>query len=171
MMGKINVFLIGPMGAGKTSVGQALAAQLNLNYYDTDQVIQERSGADIPWIFDVEGERGYRDREARIIDELSKKEGVLLATGGGAVLYESNRQVLAKRGTVIYLHVSIDKQVDRTKRTDHRPLLKGQKNPRVILEELSKERNPLYKSIADYTYNTDDKTVKQVVAMILNDLQ
>lgn len=171
MINQTNIFLIGPMGAGKTSVGKVLADELSMEYYDTDQIIKERAGANIQWIFDVEGERGYREREAKIIDELTKKQGILLATGGGAILYESNRQALAKHGTVIYLYVSVDQQVERTKRTDHRPLLKDQQNPRGILEELRKVRGPLYEGIADYTYDTDDKTVKEVVTAILNDIR
>lgn len=168
---KKNLFLVGPMGAGKTSVGRALAQELELEYYDTDQEIQDRTGADIPWIFDIEGEKGFRDREAAVVDELTQKKGIILSTGGGAILRKESREAMSKRGLVIYLHVSFDQQVKRTHRTGHRPLLQRSKDTRATLEKLREEREPLYEEIADLTYNTDDKTVQDIVTEILKDVR
>ena len=149
-----RVFLVGPMGAGKTTIGRLLAQQLKLAFVDSDREIEERTGADIPWIFDVEGEEGFRDREQQVIDELTQREGVLLATGGGAVLRRENRRALAARGFVIYLHTTVEQQLARTNRDRHRPLLQGD-DPEAILRELMALRDPLYREIADYVAETD----------------
>src|SRR5262245_40116904 len=118
-----NIFLIGPMGAGKTSVGKLLAKILNYEFLDSDQVIEEQTGADIPWIFDIEGEEGCRNREMKVIDQLTRKTDIVLATGGGVVLREENRRNLAARGIVFYLSVGVDEQVLRTDRSHNRPLI------------------------------------------------
>jgi shikimate kinase len=161
-----NIFLIGPMGAGKTSVGKLLAKILDFEFYDSDQAIEEQSGANIPWIFDVEGEQGFRKREIIAIDQLTKKKNIVLATGGGVVIKSENRKHLAARGTVFYLKVSVEEQISRTYRSKNRPLILN-KNAREIFESLKKEREPLYIELADYTINTDHGSVKGVVDAIM----
>jgi shikimate kinase len=157
------------MGAGKTTIGRLLAHQLKLAFVDSDKEIEERTGADIPWIFDVEGEEGFRDREQQIIDELTQREGVLLATGGGAILRSENRRALSSRGFVIYLHTTVEQQVARTNRDRHRPLLQGG-DPEAILRELSAIRDPLYREIADYVAETDGGGARTVAQNITREL-
>lgn len=162
-----SVFLIGPMGAGKTTVGRKLAEQLGCSFFDSDHCIEERCGADIPWIFDIEGEAGFRQREIQIIDELSQKQGIVLSTGGGAILHVENRQHLAARGTVVYLRASINQQLKRTYKDKNRPLLQTA-DPKKTLVRLFKERDPLYQSIADLIIETDGKTSKRVLKMTMD---
>ena len=166
MAEKRNIFLIGPMGAGKSTIGRQLAQMLGMEFMDSDSVIEERAGADIDWIFDVEGEAGFRKREERIIDELTQGQGVVLSTGGGSILSKDNRNVLSARGIVIYLETTIDKQFERTQRDKKRPLLQND-DPRKTLEELAKIRNPLYEEIADITLQTDDQAAKLVATNII----
>lgn len=163
-----NVFLVGPMGAGKSTIGRLLASELRLEFKDTDKEIEDRSGVDIPWIFDMEGEEGFRDREAAMLDELSQLDKILLATGGGVVLKPESRTILASRGRVVYLKASVDEQVRRTSRDTKRPLL-SQENPREVLTELMNLRHPFYEEIADYVIDTDNRSPK-VVAMELSQL-
>ena len=170
MKNKRNIFLVGPMGAGKSSIGKQLAQQLKMEFVDTDRVIEERTGADIDWIFDLEGEEGFRIREEGIIEELTAMQGIVLATGGGAVISAKNRTLLAARGTVIYLETSIEQQLERTKRDKKRPLLQKTDDPRKIFEDLRSFREPLYNEISDYTYSTDSSTVKAVARYILDGL-
>ena len=166
MAEKRNIFLIGPMGAGKSTIGRQLAQMLGMEFMDSDSVIEERAGADIDWIFDVEGEAGFRKREERIINELTQGQGVVLSTGGGYILSKDNRNVLSARGIVIYLETTIDKQFERTQRDKKRPLLQND-DPRKTLEELAKIRNPLYEEIADITLQTDDQAAKLVATNII----
>ncbi|MDU4464578.1 shikimate kinase AroK [Haemophilus parahaemolyticus] len=166
MAEKRNIFLIGPMGAGKSTIGRQVAQMLGMEFMDSDSVIEERAGADIDWIFDVEGEAGFRKREERIINELTQGQGVVLSTGGGSILSKDNRNVLSARGIVIYLETTIDKQFERTQRDKKRPLLQND-DPRKTLEELAKIRNPLYEEIADITLQTDDQTAKLVATNII----
>lgn len=170
MKNKRNIFLVGPMGAGKSSIGKQLASQLKMEFVDTDRVIEERTGADIDWIFDLEGEEGFRLREEGIIEELSSMQGIVLATGGGAVISAKNRSMLAARGTVVYLETSIEQQLERTRRDKKRPLLQTKDDPRKIFEDLRDIRDPLYNEIADYTFSTDRSTVKAVARFILDGL-
>lgn len=165
-----NVFLIGPMGAGKTSVGKLLAKILRFEFYDSDQEIEELTGADIPWIFDIEGEAGFRKREMKVIDQLTKKSGIVLATGGGVVLSSENRKNLSSRGAVFYLSVCVDEQVRRTYRSRNRPLILNQ-NLHEIFERLKKEREPLYLEAADYVIDTNHGSVKTIVEMILQHIK
>ena len=142
-----RVFLVGPMGAGKSTIGRLLSKELSLPFKDTDHEIEERTGADIPWIFDMEGEEGFRDRETAVIDELTQLPEVVLATGGGAILRKQNRQFLASRGTVVYL--SSQPYFAHTHRRDkNRPLIQ-QDDPRAVLEALLAVRDPLYRASAD----------------------
>jgi shikimate kinase len=153
------------MGAGKTTIGRLLAHKLKLEFVDSDQEIEERTGANIPWIFDVEGEEGFRDREQRVIAELTQRAGILLATGGGAILRPENRLALAGRGIVIYLYTSLEQQIERTGRDRNRPLLQGV-DPAETLRNLMAVRDPLYREIADYVIETDGLTARHVAQSI-----
>ena len=164
-----NLFLVGPMGAGKSAVGRQLARLLHLEFVDSDEEIEARTGVDIPFIFEKEGEAGFRKREARVIDDLSKRDGVVLATGGGAIMDPQNRNHLGARGFVIYLHTSVDQQLSRTRRGRERPLL-ADDDPRAVLESLMASREPLYREIADLTVDTDGRKVRAVANEILDRL-
>ena len=161
MSGKQNIFLIGPMGSGKTAVGRYLARALDYPFIDSDQEIEQRTGADIPLIFEREGEAGFRLREREVIGELTARAPLVLATGGGAVLDPRNRSDLCARGWVVYLETSVAQQAERAGRTRHRPLLHGT-DPQQRLAELLREREPLYRAIADLVVPTDHKRVPAV---------
>ncbi len=168
MAEKRNIFLIGPMGAGKSTIGRQLAQNLGMSFYDSDDEIVARSGVDIDWIFDLEGEEGFRARETKILTDLTSKQGVVLSTGGGAVVSKENRNMLSARGIVVYLETSIEKQLERTYRDKKRPLLQTE-DPQKALSELAEIRNPLYKEIADITIETDEQGAK-TTAMLIEDL-
>ena len=155
MAEKRNIFLVGPMGAGKSTIGRQLAQLLNMDFVDTDAEIEERAGADIGWIFDVEGEEGFR-------------KGIVLSTGGGAVLSKDNRNHLSARGIVIYLETTVDKQYQRTQRDKKRPLLQDVTDQRQVLEDLAKVRNPLYEEVADITLPTDEQSAKVMATQIID---
>ncbi|MFF7061745.1 shikimate kinase AroK [Pseudomonas sp. NPDC008258] len=165
-----NLILVGPMGAGKSTIGRLLAKELRLLFKDSDKEIELRCGANIPWIFDKEGEPGFRDREQAMIAELCELDGVVLATGGGAVMREANRQALHQGGRVIYLHASVEQQVGRTARDRNRPLLRTA-NPEATLRALLEARDPLYREIADVVVETDERPPRMVVIDILERLQ
>ena len=156
-----NIFLIGPMGAGKSTIGRLLAADLRLEFKDTDKEIESRSGVDIPWIFDMEGEAGFRQRETAILREMVKLNNILLATGGGIILSAENRHLLANHGRVVYLKTSVDEQLRRVGRDKNRPLLQ-QGDPLNTLTELMAVREPLYQEIADYVIDTGQRNAKTV---------
>lgn len=157
------------MGAGKSTIGRLLAKELRMPFKDSDKEIEQRTGADIPWIFDVEGEQGFREREQAIIAELCDLDGVVLATGGGAVLREANRVSLKGGGQVIYLFTSIEQQLGRTSRDRNRPLLQTS-NPEQVLVDLMSVRDPLYREIADLIIETDERPPRIVVQEILERL-
>jgi len=161
-----NIFLVGPMGAGKSAVGRQLAKSLHLTFMDSDDEIESRTGVDIAFIFEKEGEAGFRKREAAAIDDLTKIDGVVLATGGGAVLDPQSRSRLGGRGFVIYLYTSVDQQVARTSKGRERPLLENG-DPREILDKLLQERDPLYREIADLIVQTDARKVRSVASEII----
>lgn len=161
-MKRHSVFLIGPMGAGKSTIGRLLSAELQCDFVDSDKEIEQRCGADIPWIFDMEGEEGFREREEQVIDELTQQSGIVLATGGGAVMRDINRNHLGARGTVVYLRTSVAQQLSRTEKDKNRPLLQKE-NPEQILRDLFSVRDPLYREIADITIETDQRNPKWVV--------
>lgn len=161
-----NIFLIGPMGAGKTSVGRYLAKQLQKDFYDSDEEIETKTGVSLSWVFDLEGMAGYRQRELRVIDELSQLAGIVLSTGGGCVETAEVRDYLKQRGTVIYMEVSLDTQLKRLKKDKKRPQLQGE-NPQEVLIRLWEEREPHYENIADFTVSTDKRSVWDVCDDIL----
>lgn len=165
-----NVILVGPMGAGKSTIGRLLAKELRFPFKDSDKEIEQRTGADIPWIFDVEGEQGFRDREQAMLAELCDLGGVVLATGGGAVLRPENRQALRAGGRVVYLYTSVAQQLDRTARDRNRPLLRTS-DPGAVLRGLMEIRDPLYREIADIIVETDERPPRMVVQEILERLQ
>lgn len=171
MLGKTqNLFLIGPIGAGKTTIGRYLARALDRKFFDTDQEVEERTGVDLNWIFDMEGEEGFRERETVLIEELTQETAVVLSTGGGSILREENRHVLAARGLVVYLQVSIEQQLERTLRDTKRPILQ-QGDKQEVLEKILREREPLYEEIADLTFPTDNRTVRSVAETILRQIR
>ena len=157
------------MGAGKSTIGRLLAKELHLPFKDSDKEIEVRTGANIPWIFDKEGEPGFRDRETAMIVELCHENGIVLATGGGAVMRPENRQALRNGGRVVYLHATIEQQVARTSRDRNRPLLRNA-NPEKILRDLLAVRDPLYREIADLVVETDERPPRMVVLDILERL-
>lgn len=170
-MAKPNrIFLIGPMGAGKTTIGKQLAQSLGMEFHDSDLEIQQRTGVDIPTIFEYEGEDGFRQREQQVIDDLTQLENVVLATGGGAVLRPQNRQHLSARGIVFYLDCSPEQQFERTYRDRNRPLLQTE-DPLARLRELMQARDPLYRSTADYVIMTENRGASAVANEILDTLR
>ncbi len=170
MMKSRNIFLIGPMGAGKSTIGRQLADLLKMQFHDSDREIEERCGTSIDWIFDIEGEDQFRIREQKMIEELTEKSGIVLATGGGAVLSQKSREKLSARGTVVYLRATIDQQVERTEKDTRRPLLQVEDRREKIIE-LAGEREPLYAEIADLIVDTDAGTVRSVANTIIKMLE
>ncbi|MFO1427065.1 MAG: shikimate kinase AroK [Steroidobacteraceae bacterium] len=170
MLGKQNIFLIGPMGSGKTAVGKQLARLLRMPFVDSDSEIERRTGADIPLIFEKEGEAGFRQRESEVIDDLTRRESIVLSTGGGAILRADNRERLQARGTVVYLETSVTQQAERVREGQSRPLLAGS-DPAAKLAELMAIRAPLYAETADLTVRTDNRRVRAVAEQILRQLR
>lgn len=161
-----NIYLIGLMGAGKTTIGRQLARSLKLPFYDSDKAIEESTGVDIPTIFEFEGEEGFRDREQKMLQQLTKMEGIILATGGGAVLREENRRLLQSNGFIVYLQCSVERILERTRRDTQRPLLQTE-NPKERVEILFMQREPLYLACADFKIDTGVLQSKAVVSAIL----
>jgi len=161
-----NMFLVGPMGAGKSAVGRQIARMLHMSFMDSDDEIEARTGVDIPFIFEKEGEEGFRKRESKVIDDLSRMDGIVLATGGGAIVDPQNRSHLGARGFVVYLHTTVEQQLARTQKGRARPLLENG-DRRKILDELMVERDAMYREIADLTVETDGRKVKAVATEIL----
>lgn len=155
------------MGAGKSTIGRQLARQLHLEFFDSDAEIERRTGADIAWVFELEGEEGFRAREEKVIEELTENTGIVLATGGGSILSKESRNRLSARGIVVYLQTPIEKQLARTQRDKRRPLIAEADDPRAVLEELAEQRNPLYEEIADVVVRTDEQSAKFVVDKII----
>lgn len=166
-----NIFLIGPMGAGKTTIGRHLARELKRSFYDSDRVIEERTGANIPLIFDLEGEEGFRKREQAVIEELTAMDRIVLATGGGAVLREANRRHLRERGVVFYLYSDLASLLERTRKDRNRPLLNGEEPPGQVLQRLLQERDPLYRRTAHHVIDTADSSIRLVIKAIIGRLK
>ncbi|MCE2460715.1 MAG: shikimate kinase AroK [Pseudomonadales bacterium] len=160
-----NVYLVGMMAVGKTTVGRHLASRLDFTFHDTDQVIESRAGADISWIFELEGEERFRDREQQVIEEMTQSERVVLATGGGAVLREANRNLLRDRGIVVYLRSGVDLIIERTRSDRRRPLLQVD-DVRERIETLTTERGPLYESVAHLAITVDRRPPKAIATDI-----
>lgn len=161
-----NIFLVGPMGAGKTTIGRYLARRLKRPFWDSDKELESRTGVDISTIFDYEGEEGFRSRESAVLEALCRKSGIVLATGGGAVLREHNRKLLMGNGLVVYLRVSIETQLARTSRDRSRPLLQTD-DPRTKLEKLKRQRDPLYLEVSDLVMDTDGLGVSIITSRIV----
>jgi len=157
------------MGAGKTTIGRLLSQSLEREFFDSDRVIEENAGADIPWIFDKEGEDGFRRRETHALHELTQEYGaaIVMATGGGAVILDENREILRQGGLVVYLYASVSQQLARTSKSNHRPLLKNG-NPKQILSNLFKIRDPLYREVASLIVETDSRNPKVVANKVLD---
>jgi len=170
MQGMRNVFLVGPMGSGKSAVGRHLARLFRYTFHDSDADIEAKTGVDIAFIFEKEGEAGFRLREKESIERLTRLPCIVLATGGGAVIDADNRRALTERGTVVYLETSIDQQLERTRHGRHRPLLNGT-NPEEKLKELMLRRAALYAQIADLTVATDGRRVQLVAEEIYESLR
>ncbi|WP_431686891.1 shikimate kinase AroK [Hahella sp. NBU794] len=167
---KKNVVLVGPMGTGKTTIGKLLAKELQFEFVDSDREIEARCGADIPWIFDVEGEVGFRGREKSVIADLSQRDAVVIATGGGVVVDPDNQRALKEYGFIVYLHTSVEQQYQRTRKDRKRPLLRSE-DPLSVLKKLMSVREPIYRSIADLIISTDTKRPKGVVRDIVKTLR
>tara|TARA_B100001175_G_scaffold316391_1_gene330216 strand:+ start:7580 stop:8083 length:504 start_codon:yes stop_codon:yes gene_type:complete len=163
----MNIFIVGPMGSGKSTVGKIISDEMFLNFFDTDEEIESRTGASIDWIFDLEGEEGFRGRESDILDEMVKKNSIVLSTGGGIILSDDNRELLSSRGTVFYLSTPISVQVERTAKDKDRPLLKNG-DAEEILTKLHKERKAFYEEVSDHIVETENKSSKEVAAEIVS---
>ena len=162
----MNIFIVGPMGSGKTTVGKIVANALLLGFHDTDNTIEEKTGVSIGWIFDIEGEAGFRKRETLVLKDLVASNSIVLATGGGIVIEAENRELLASRGTVFYLHTPLNIQIERTAKDKDRPLLKDQ-DPSKVLADLQESRQNLYESVADHVINTENKSGSEVANEIV----
>ena len=162
----MNIFIVGPMGSGKSTVGKIISDELFMNFFDTDEEIETRTGASIDWIFDLEGEEGFRKRESTILAEMVEKNSIVLSTGGGIILSEENRELLSSRGTVFYLATPVYIQIERTAKDKDRPLLKDG-DPEVILTELHNNRQNLYESVADHVVDTENKSSQEVASEIV----
>jgi shikimate kinase len=170
MLGKRNIYLIGPMGTGKTAVGKQLGRLLGEPFIDSDAEIERHAGVDIPYIFEREGEAGFRQRERDVLAELCHREGIVLATGGGAVLAAQTRELLRETGVVVYLETSLAQQLQRVGKGRGRPMLKGADLSQRLVE-LRAQREPLYREIADITLSTDNRRVARVAELILGELK
>jgi len=162
----MNIFIVGPMGSGKTTVGKIVANELFLEFHDTDATIEVKTGVTIDWIFDIEGEHGFRKRETLVLKDLVASNSIVLATGGGIVIEPENRELLASRGTVFYLHTPLATQIDRTSKDKDRPLLKGQDHAKV-LADLQESRQAFYEGVADHIINTENKSGSEVANEIV----
>jgi len=165
----MHIFIVGPMASGKSTIGKILAKTLRVDFIDTDKEIEKKAGVDISWIFEIEGEKGFRERERGILKEITKKKDLVISTGGGIVLLEENRKLMSTKGKIIYLETSIQVQLNRTINDKLRPLL-GKGNKREILKALKKERDPLYHEIADVTINQKEKKSSQILSEIIDKL-
>jgi len=165
-----NIFLVGPMGAGKSTVGRQLAKALGRDFFDSDKEIEKRTGVSISWIFEMEGEAGFRAREQKVIDDLTQLKDIVLATGGGAVLSDDNRRVLRSRGNVVYLSASAEQLFRRTSKDKSRPLLQTD-DPKKQIIDLLAVRDPLYQNVADIELRTGDQSIQHAVSEVIRQLE
>lgn len=165
-MGRGNLFLVGMMGAGKTTLGRSLAQRLRMRFVDTDRELVERTGVPVTTIFEIEGEEGFRRRESMLLDEVSQGDGCVIATGGGAVLLEENRRLMRSRGTVVYLRAKVEHLWERTRHDTNRPLL-ATPDPRATLAELLRVRDPLYRDAAHIVIETGAQSAAVAVSRVL----
>jgi len=165
-----SIFLVGPMGVGKTTIGRQLAKSLHYAFVDSDEEIEAKSGASIPWIFDVEGEEGFRQREQAMLDTLTQESHIVLATGGGAVIREANRQALMQRGLVVYLKADVNELLRRTAQDKNRPLLQSA-DPRATLTALITQREPWYLEVADIIFDTQGKNSAATANVLLKEIR
>lgn len=165
LAGHANVFLVGPMGVGKTTIGKLVAADLKMEFVDTDLEVEKKAGADITWIFDVEGEQGFRYRESKVLEEIASKSHQVVATGGGIVLDSANRQLIKTGGFCVYLSANLDQLVARVAKDKKRPLLQHE-SPAVVLERILKVRDPLYREVADIIVQTNARPPRQLAKEI-----
>ena len=170
MMHKQNLILIGPMGAGKTTLGKILAKHYSLEFSDCDRVIEEQAGAPIPLIFEYEGEKGFRQRETAVLKQLCEKNDQLIATGGGAVLSPENQKIMRSQGIIIFLNASVETQYNRTRKDSNRPLLQTE-NPKQRLHYLYRERLPIYQSLADIIVDANRSNTRVVIEDIQRQLK
>jgi len=168
-MNRRNIILIGPMGSGKSTIGNIIARRLHREFQDSDHFIEERTGVDIARIFDIEGEQGFRDRESNALRELLSENNRVIATGGGSVLRSENRQLLKQKGYIVFLDTTVNQQMHRLRRDKKRPLLQTE-NPRERLESLLAERRPIYLDLADLAVKTDKRMARRLAADIINQL-
>ena len=166
-----NIYLVGPMGAGKTTVGRRIAELKGMSFVDSDQEVEKRTGVDISFIFDMEGEAGFRKREREMIAELSEQPNTVMATGGGAVVEAATRDLLSARGVVVYLETTLEQQLARTRKTNNRPILAGSEDVEATLTRLMEERDPLYRSIADVVVATGDQQARRLAREIVEQLE
>ena len=168
-MDQRNIILIGPMGSGKSTIGNIIAKRLHREFQDSDHFIEQRTGVDIARIFDIEGEQGFRDRESNALQELLSQNNRVIATGGGSVLREENQKLLKQKGFIVFLDTSIKQQLQRLRRDKKRPLLQTE-NPRARLEALFEERRPIYLDLADLAVKTDKRVARRLAADIISQL-
>ncbi|MBT8434483.1 MAG: shikimate kinase AroK [Gammaproteobacteria bacterium] len=164
-----NIILIGPMGSGKSTIGNIIAKRLHREFEDSDHFIEQRTGVDIARIFDIEGEQGFRDRESSALSELLSTNNRVIATGGGSIMRSENQQLLKQKGYIVFLDTSVNQQLYRLRRDKKRPLLQTE-NPRERLESLSAERRPIYLDLADLAVKTDKRMARRLAADIINQL-
>ena len=165
-----NIFLVGPMGAGKSTIGRQLAKSLKRSFFDSDKEIEKRTGVSISWIFEMEGEAGFRVREQKMIAELTGLKDIVLATGGGAILAEDNRRALRAQGHVVYLAASEEQLLKRTAKDKTRPLLQTD-DPQQQIIDLLEKRDPLYRSVADVVLRTGDQSIQHTVSDVIKQLE
>ena len=168
-MDQRNIILIGPMGSGKSTIGNIIAKRLHREFQDSDHFIEQRTGVDIARIFDIEGEQGFRDRESNALQELLSQNNRVIATGGGSVLREENQKLLKQKGFIVFLDTSVKQQLQRLRRDKKRPLLQTE-NPRARLEALFEERRPIYLDLADLAVKTDKRVARRLAADIISQL-
>lgn len=166
----MRIFIVGPVASGKSVIGKKLAQTLAVNFVDTDKEIEKNAGVDISWIFEVEGEEGFRKREEKLLKEVSKKENSVISTGGGTIIGKQNRELMTSKGKIVYLEASIQEQLERTLKDKSRPLLnKGNKEETLI--SLKERREHLYKEIADITIKQEGKSHNKIVQEIIGKLK